>query len=160
LNNFGGITTPLFFRIFYTFYNRKQKGDVNMEKLMEKLDNHTTVVDEEGMSIWFTDEAFIELYDTYKEELKATTIKGVLIGATATGLVGFGIWGINKFRKRRSLNVDKNGDPIKAPKKVKEGQSGAVEINNGKIVKKTKVDKEALTAIIKEVNGHEGNVKH
>jgi hypothetical protein len=137
-----------------------------MKELMNRLNEIKTIGAEEG-SVTFTEDGFNSLYeiavetsDKYTTDLKTATVKGVLIGAASTGLVGLGIWGFNKFRKRNSNGGDKNGVK-KAPKSGKTLDQEVITIqNNGKIIKKAKVDKEALSAIIAELNENEKEVKH
>jgi hypothetical protein len=137
-----------------------------MKELMNRLQEVKTIGTEEG-SVTFTEDGINSLYeiavearDKYTTELKTATVKGIIIGAASTGLVGFGIWGVNKFRKRTPKDGPKNG----GKKTLKGGKILEPEVvtidGNGKIIKKAKIDKEALTAIIAELNENEKSVKH
>jgi hypothetical protein len=113
---------------------------------------------EEGLNSLY--ELALEANEQYYTDLKTATVKGILIGAASTGLVGVGIWGFNKFRKRNSGDdggetVEQLGDNSKKIFKTK-----VIKIKDGEVKKASKVDKEALSAIIKELNENEKNVKH
>lgn len=133
-----------------------------MKKLWTMMHDYQEInVAEKGIA--FAEEGFTQLFDeTVKAglehivDVRNATGKGILIGAAGVGLTWLGVAGINKFRKRRKLNVDKNGDPIKVPKRVKEHEPEVSRVDesieNAKEI--SNKNRKALANIIDEINDH------
>jgi hypothetical protein len=131
-----------------------------MKKLLETLSTYQEInVEQKG--IQFAEEVFTDLYEEafsagmeHIKELRISTGKGALIGAAGVGMVWLSVAGINRFRKKRKLNVNKKGDPIKVPKEFKEQPLELSDVDDViKNAKKlSKKDREALAHIITEIN--------
>ena len=129
-----------------------------MKQLWRMMHNYQeSNVEQKGIK--FTEEDFTELFDEtvktgieYINDVRTATVKGMLIGATSTGLVGLGVWGINKFRKRNLTDGGKGtGEPGK-----KAGKTEVITINGKtKVVKNLSGrDRDDLEGIINEINEH------
>lgn len=84
-----------------------------MKKLWKMMHDYQEVnVAEKGIT--FTEEKFTELFDEtvqagirHISDVNIATVRGGLIGATSMGLVSLGVYGINKFRKRKLKDGEK-----------------------------------------------------
>ena len=139
-----------------------------MNMLMRWLGDAKIINDaEKGVS--YGEEAFNQIYEEalklnadHRIELRAATVKGVLIGATGTGLLALGITGVNKLIKRNRK------DEVKMPMRdLEKVLCKSVELDLSEVdetikdaKKISKKNREALMNLITEISEHDKSIKH
>lgn len=112
--------------------------------------------------ITFTEEGFTDLYNDVMEvnwewnnDVILATGKGILIGAVSVGLIGLGVKGLKKLRKRKP--DDEHKEDTSNLDRVRMFEPEVMEINDdgNVVVRVSKKDREALQEIIKDINENE-----